>query len=123
MELRTISLPLSVLHEMSMEEKEEGISLFIMLPVLAFFCMGMVLVGIYPLRPQAFTGWFALYLFSLPVLVSIEWLGDMLFGSKYTSKVSSGIRLVYGVVGGVLVIVLTAILLNSAVPLLSEWGA
>ena len=98
-------------------------SKIIIIPIVAFFCVGMVLLGIYPYRPNSILSWVVLFLLAFPIVISFEFIGGKLFGNKYVSKLSSPVRILYGIIALLVVIVVSAIVMFSAEPFLGKWGA
>jgi hypothetical protein len=100
--------------------KPQRIIFFI--PFISLLCSFAILIGIYPYRPNSILSWISLYLLSIPIFLTGEYLGDRLLGNKYVSKLSSPVRIAYGVVVLSIFIIITIVLLNSSDPLLTKWG-
>lgn len=95
---------------------------FLIIPFVALFCSVIILVEIYPYRPNSILSWAVLYLLSFPIVILFEYIGDKLLGNKYVSKLTSPVRIVYGIVILSIIIFLSIILLYSADPFLTKWG-
>ena len=90
----------------------------------AIICPIVILVGIYPYRPNSFLGWLTLYLASLPIVFLFGVLGDKLLDNKATRKLrSSGSRVLYGVVVLGLVFVASIFVVSWFEPYLGKWGS
>ncbi len=90
----------------------------------AFICSAVILLGIYPYRPNSLSGWAVLYLASLPIVFLFEVLGDKLLDNKATRKLrSSGGRVLYGVVALGLVFVASIFIVSWLEPYLGKWGS
>lgn len=90
----------------------------------AIICSIVILVGIYPYRPNSVLGWLVLYLASLPIALLFEVLGDKLLNNKATRKLrSSGGRVLYGVVALGLVFVASIFIVSWLEPYLGKWGS
>ena len=87
------------------------------------FCVGCVLVGIYPYRPATALSWVALFLAAVPIVVAYGLIGDKLFSTSFGNRMSRSTRVVYGVVVGILVIAVSWMLLHMAQPYLTTWSA
>ena len=94
----------------------------VFIPIAALFCMGIILLVIYPYRPNSILSWIVLYLVSFPIVISLEFIGMKLFGNKYVSKLSRPARIFYGVIVLILVALISSIIIFSAVPFLGKWG-
>lgn len=95
----------------------------ILLPFAALFCTGVILLAIYPYRPNSIWSWIVLILVSFPIVISLEMLGSKLLGNKYVSKMSRPARIFYGVILLILVLLVSALILFSADPYLGKWGS
>lgn len=90
----------------------------------AFICLAVILLGIYPYRPNSFLGWSLLYLASVPIVFLFGVLGDKLLDNKATRKLrSSGGRVLYGVVALGLVFVASIFIVSWLEPYLGKWGS
>ena len=101
-------------------KKPQG-PIFIIL-FIALFCSLAILIGIYPYRPNSILSWIALYFLSIPIVLTGEYLGDKLLGNKYVSKLSSPVRIAYGVIVLSIFIIITIVLMNRSDPLLTKWS-
>ena len=93
----------------------------LIIPIVALFCTGMILLGIYPYRPNSILSWVVLYLLSFPIVIILEYAGGKLLGNKYISKLSRPVRIFYGVIVLLVVIAISSIILFSAEPILGKW--
>ena len=94
----------------------------IVIPAAALFCSGMILLAIYPYRPNSILSWVVLFLLSLPIVIGFEVIGEKSLGDKYISKLSRTARIFYGVIVLFVVVVVSSIIVISAEPYLSKWG-
>lgn len=56
----------------------------------------IILINIYPYRPNSLVGWILVFVFSLPVCVILELIGDKVLGVASSFSRFSGI--IYGVI-------------------------
>lgn len=90
----------------------------------AIICSIVILVGIYPYRPNSFLGWSLLYLVSVPIVFLFEVLGERLLDNKATRKLrSSRGRVFYGVVVLGLVLVASIFVVGWFEPYLGKWSS
>jgi len=60
--------------------------------------VGFLLAGIYPYRPASLLVLVVLFVIALPIYLSVEYTGTLLFGSKMAFEIPSRmLRLLYGV--------------------------
>lgn len=88
---------------------------------LSIFCSGLILLGIYPYRPNTLLGWSALFLISMPLVICYEYLGDKLLSTKLLENSGRGVRILYGVVVIGVVVIGGALLVSWLKPYLGEW--
>ena len=84
--------------------------------------MGIILIGIYPYRPNSAIGWCVFYLLSLPIVIVFEVLGDSTLGNKYISRSGRFIRIIYGVIVLILFIGFGYTIFMEAGAFLGKWG-
>jgi hypothetical protein len=101
---------------------KKEINTILIIPVISIFCSIAILIGIYPYRPNSFFSWIALFVLALPIVLIGELIGDKALKIKYVSKLSSPMRIVFGVVALSIFIICTIIILNSSGPFLGKWG-
>lgn len=89
---------------------------------MVLFGAGVILLGIYPYRPNSILSWAILFLLSFPIVIILELIGGKLLGNKYVPKLSHPIRIFYGVIVLLVVIVASSIIIFSAEPFLDKWG-
>jgi hypothetical protein len=56
-----------------------------------------VLANFYPAFPKSTLGWLAVFFIAFPVLMGLEFLGDVIFGARYWARRSSAARISLGV--------------------------
>ncbi len=94
----------------------------LIIPVVSIFCSIGILIGIYPYKPNSILSWVVLFVLAIPIVVIGELIGEKALNNKYVSKLSSPMRILYGVVALSIFIICTVIILNSSEPLLGKWG-
>ena len=57
----------------------------------------LLVINFFPGIPRTIGGWGVLVIFGLPSLVMLEWLGEIVLGSRFIKNQSSGIRILFGV--------------------------
>ncbi len=67
----------------------------------------------YPAFPKSIWGWVALIFVGIPLLFFFEWLGNATLGSKFFTRLPSGMRIALGV--PVFVILMTLVLWLASV--------
>ncbi len=75
---------------------------------LSGFAAIYVLAHFYPAFPKSTLGWLAVFFIALPVLIGLEFLGDVIFGAKYWTRRSSAARISLGVLVALGLIAATA---------------
>jgi hypothetical protein len=83
------------------------------------FCVGCVLVGIYPHRPATMRGWVVLLLVAVPIVIAYDRIGEKLFSTSRGNRMSRSTRIIYGVATGIVVIAVSWLLLHMARPYLT----
>lgn len=89
---------------------------------LSIACSISILIGIFPYHPNSFLGWVVLYFISFPVILIYQLLGEKLLGNKIIDKLSSSMRVVYGVIAIGAVVVFAIVAVEWFNPYLSKWG-
>jgi len=97
----------------------KGIGVFVALSVC---CTFSILFCLYPYRPDSFSGWGGLFLTSQPITVAFETAVYALFENRFTVKIGSGLRILYGVFVLGILLVLGAILYHSVHFHLVKWN-
>jgi hypothetical protein len=88
------------------------------LAVLAGF---LVLIGIYPLRPNSVLGWLILFGFALPIMVVFEYAGERLINPTFVGRFGYFGRIVYGVFVIGVFLVLSILAVKFFEPFLGKW--
>ncbi len=89
----------------------------------ALFCLMLILAGIYPYHPKSYIGWMVLYLFSLPIVILFEVLGEKAFSSKISNELGSGSRMIYAAIILGLLMFLSALSVSWLEPYFEKWGS
>jgi hypothetical protein len=75
-----------------------------------FVAVSIVLILIYPHRPDGMAGWLVLVAVAMPVVLGLQYIGQAAFESRLMSRLGKGGRIAAGVgVTGAICIVLFAI--------------
>lgn len=105
---------------MSMEEKSKN---YPALFLVSLVCSGVILLGIYPYRPNDLLGWVVLLLLAVPVVLFYEFLGKRLFENKKVNNSGTLTRILFGVIALGLVIIASVSVVNWLEPYLGKWGS
>lgn len=89
----------------------------------AIFAGLVVLTSIYPYHPNSVLGWLALFCFSLPVWVVLEYGGEKMLNLKFVSRFSPAGRILYGVLAMGLFVVVVLIASKFLEPFFGKWGS
>ena len=77
---------------------------------------GMLLCALlfiyFPAVPKSALGWLALVLLGLPVRFLLEWLGEVVLGSRFFARKSSTVRIVFAVPVAAALMVLAVVLVG-----------
>lgn len=99
------------------------LSKFLTALTLSPFSVLVILAGIYPMRPDTWAGWVVLFLISVPIVLVYGILGEMLFSPGVSIRLGGRVmRLLYGIVVGLLVILVSRALLANFEPWLGSWS-
>jgi membrane protease YdiL (CAAX protease family) len=90
---------------------------------LAVVCSGMILVGIYPYRPNTLAGWLVLYAVSVPLVIVHEILGKKLLQNRVVSRLGRFGRILYGVVVIGVLVLAASFMVTGLAPHLGKWGS
>jgi uncharacterized membrane protein SirB2 len=93
------------------------------LVIVSLICSGVILLGIYPYRPNDLLGWVVLLLISVPVVLFYEVLGKKLLENKRLNSAGRLTRIVYGVIALGLVIIASVSVVSWLEPYLGKWGS
>ncbi|TQF70021.1 hypothetical protein [Pseudoalteromonas luteoviolacea] len=88
-------------------------SIFSAIGIIGFICVFLV-IHFFPEIPRTIAGWTALILLGLPAWIFIEWLVEVVLGSRLFSNLSSTARVILGVptviiLGSVALLVIAAV--------------
>ncbi len=83
--------------------------------------MGLILLGIYPYRPNSVIGWAILYIVSLPIVLLIEYVGMKVFEKSDERGLGWAGRIAYGVVAISAVMFALYTAFTTAKPYLVTW--
>lgn len=96
------------------------------LPIAVLFgfmivAIAIVLVGIYPYRPESLGGWMVLSVLALPAVLLFEGAGQKLFHVKWIARLGSVGRVIYGVLVMGSVLLILALAFQVLAPSLTPW--
>ena len=93
------------------------------LAIAVLICFGVILLGIYPYRPNNLLGWVVLLLLSIPVVAIYELIGTKLHENRELNSVGKVARIVFGVIVSGLIIIASMSAVSTLEPHLGKWGA
>lgn len=64
----------------------------------------LLVINFFPDIPRTIGGWGVLIIFGLPSWVMLEWLGEIVLGSKFIKNRTSGFRILFGVLAVLLLL-------------------
>lgn len=85
-------------------------------------CVACVLLGIYPYRPASSWGWVVLFVTALPVAIFYALIGERLFSPELGMRLGITLRIAYGVLVGLTVLLVSWVLFDVVRPHLTTWG-
>jgi uncharacterized membrane protein SirB2 len=98
---------------------------FNLVPILgvAAICSGMILLGMYPYRPNTLFGWLTLYIISVPLVIVYEVLGTKLLQNRVVNRLGRFGRILYGVVVIGVLVLASSFIVTGFAPHLGKWGS
>lgn len=84
-------------------------------------CVGLILIGIYPYRPNGLIGWIVLFLIAVPIVLSLEFIGRNALENKFVANMGRTSRIIYGTITVLFIIVLILVGWKLAKPYLGTW--
>ncbi len=105
---------------MGMEAKSKN---YPAIAIVSLACSGVILLGIYPYRPNDLLGWVVLLLISVPVVLFYEVLGKKLLENKRVNSAGRSTRIVFGVIALGLVIIASVSIISWLEPYIGKWGS
>jgi hypothetical protein len=85
-------------------------------------CVGLILIAIYPHRPNDLFGWTALILLAAPIVFGLEFIGTSLLQNKIVARMGRLTRIIYGVVVIVLISILIWLIWRWIGPHFGTWN-
>lgn len=83
----------------------------------------LVLAGVYPYRPNSIAGWFALFVFALPLVLVFEFAGEKLLKPNFVSRLGRTGRVIYGVLVLSSFIIVVLVAFQFVEPFFGKWGS
>lgn len=88
----------------------------------AVFCVLLILFAIYPHRPDSTFVWAVLFIVALPLVLFLEYMGEILFENKIMLRVNRLVRILLGVFVVLLLCAIIIFIWVLAKPYLGAWG-
>lgn len=85
-------------------------------------CVGLILIAIYPHRPNDVLGWIVLILFAAPVVFGLEFIGTNLLENKVAGRMGRLTRIIYGVAVVTLIFILIWLFWKWVGPHFGTWN-
>ena len=85
-------------------------------------CTLIILLAVYPYRPNNIFIWIILFIGSLPIVLLLEYMGEILFDNRIMRRTNRIVRILLGVVVMLLICAVTIILWNWAKPYMGTWS-